>query len=341
MEYVRLGKTGLQVSRICLGCMSFGTPGWNGWNWLLDEDAAEPFFKTAVEQGVNFFDTADSYSAGKSEEIMGKWLKQYANRDEVVIATKVFGGRADRPNMRGLSHKHIQQACEDSLRRLGVETIDLYQIHRFDPNTPLEETLFTLHQLVVQGKVRYIGASLMYVWQFMRALHVADQHGWTRFVSMQNHYNLLYREEERDMIPLCQAEGVGMIPWSPLARGVLARQPEGDASQRAEVDDLLKFYQLPGDNEIITEVNRIAQLRGMKPAQIALAWMFSKPVVAAPIVGVSKLSHLEDAIDAVGVQLTQEEIDTLERFYQPKPTLGITMPYSIPRPGAVHDRPAL
>ncbi len=340
MEYTCLGKTGLRVSRICLGCMSFGQPGWLNWDWVLDEEASAPFFRRAVEMGINFFDTADSYSGGRSEEITGRWLKEYANRDEIVIATKVYFG-PDRPNMSGLSRKHIQQACEASLRRLGVDTIDLYQIHRLDPHTPIEETLEALNQLVVQGKVRYIGASSMYAWEFMRALGTADRHGWARFMSMQNLYNLLYREEERDMQPLCEAEGVGMIPWSPLARGLLARGPEDFGTQitpRAESDALLQHYHEPQDREIIQQVAVIAQQRGITPAQVALAWLLSRPALAAPILGVSKLRHLEDAVGAVDVHLTADEIAALERPYQARPSLGITPPFRFPRPGAVHDR---
>jgi aryl-alcohol dehydrogenase-like predicted oxidoreductase len=340
MEYTNLGRTGLRVSRICLGCMSFGTPGWLDWDWVLDEDAAEPFFRRAVELGINFFDTADSYSGGRSEAITGRWLKEYARRDEVVIATKVFFGPGDRPNMHGLSRKHIQQACEASLRRLGVETIDLYQIHRLDPRTPLEETLAALDQLVVQGKVRYIGASSMYAWEFMRALGLSDQHGWARFVSMQNHYNLLYREEEREMLPLCEAQGIGVIPWSPLARGALARKPAGaqTPTSRSASDEILRFYQAPQDAEIAEAVAQIAERRGVKPAQVALAWLLSKPALAAPIVGASRLQHLEDAAAAVDIKLTVEEIAALERPYRPKPTLGITPPFRYPELGAVHDR---
>lgn len=338
MEYTYLGKTGLRVSRICLGCMSFGQPGWLNWDWVLDEEASAPFFRRAVELGINFFDTADSYSGGRSEEITGRWLKEYAIRDEVVIATKVYFGPGERPNMSGLSRKHIQQACEASLRRLGVETIDLYQIHRLDPHTPIEETLDALNQLVVQGKVRYIGASSMYAWEFMRAIGIADRHGWARFVSMQNLYNLLYREEERDMMPLCEAEGVGVIPWSPLARGLLARRPDNANTARAESDGLIQHYHSPQDREIIARVADAAGQRGVTPSQVALAWLLSKPALAAPILGVSKLQHLEDAVGAVDIQLTREEIDALERPYQAKPSLGITPPFRFPRPGAVHDR---
>ncbi|HEX2623401.1 MAG TPA: aldo/keto reductase [Phototrophicaceae bacterium] len=337
MQYRSLGKTGLQVSKIALGCMSFGTPGWLNWGWVLDEAAAEPFFRRAVELGINFFDTADSYSDGRSEEITGRWLKKYAHRDEVVIATKVFFGPGDRPNRNGLSRKRIQQACENSLRRLGVETIDLYQIHRLDPRTPIEETLSALDHLVRQGKVRYIGAASMYAWEFMRALGLADQNGWARFISMQNHYNLLYREEERDMLPLCEAEGIGVIPWSPLARGLLARPPD-ESTSRAESDELIRWYQTPADQAVIEQVANVAQQRGVKPSQIALAWLLSKPAVAAPIVGVSKLHHLEEIAAGVDLQLTEAEIQQLEAPYRPKPCLGITPPFHSPQPGAVHDR---
>lgn len=339
MEYTYLGKTGLQVSRIGLGCMSFGTPGWLGWDWVLDEAGAEPFFRQAVELGINFFDTADTYSGGCSEEITGKWLKKYANRDEVVIATKVFFGPCDRPNQQGLSRKHIQQACEASLRRLGVETIDLYQIHRLDPHTPLEETLAALDHLVTQGKVRYLGASSMYAWQFMQALGLAERKGWARFVAMQNLYNLLYREEEREMAPLCAAEGVGMIPWSPLARGLLSR-PSGavQPTARSESDPLLALFGSAADQAIMTRVQQLAEQRDCPPAQVALAWLLAQPAVAAPIVGVSKLSHLTDAAAAVTVRLTAAELDRLEEPYQPKPHAGITPPYAYPKAGAVHDR---
>lgn len=339
MEYTYLGKTGLKVSRICLGCMSFGTPGWLQWDWLLDEAAAEPIFRRAVELGINFFDTADTYSAGQSEVITGRWLKKYADRDEIVIATKVFFGPGDRPNRSGLSRKHIQQACEASLKRLGVEAIDLYQIHRLDPHTPVEETLAALDQLVTQGKVRYIGASSMYAWQFMRALGLAERRGWARFVSMQNLYNLLYREEEREMIPLCEAEGVGLIPWSPLARGLLARANQPQAvTGRSTSDPLLGLLSSPGHHAIIAQVIQLAEQRGVTPAQIALAWLLSKPAVAAPIVGAAKLRHLEEAVAAVDVKLTRAECAALEQPYQPKPHLGITPPYQFPPAGAVHDR---
>ncbi len=329
MEYTYLGKTGLEVSRIGLGCMSFGTPGWLNWDWILDEDAAAPFFRKAIEAGISFFDTANTYSLGRSEEITGRWLKEYAQRDEIVIATKIWPS---------LSRKNIQQACEASLRRLGVEVIDLYQIHRADPHTPIEETLDALDQLVKQGKVRYIGASSLYAWEFMRAIGIAHQHGWAHFVAMQNQYNLLYREEERDMLPLCEAEGVGVIPWSPLARGWLTRPASSAPTSRAAADPLMQLYGTPADLKIIETVVNLAEQRGVSPAQIALAWLLANPVVTAPIVGVSKLAHLDDAISAVEVQLTADEIALLEANYQPKPTVGITPPFKMPSAGAVHDR---
>jgi aryl-alcohol dehydrogenase-like predicted oxidoreductase len=321
--------------------MSLGTPGWLGWDWVLDEQAAAPFFRRAVELGVNFFDTADSYSNGRSEEITGRWLKEYANRDEVVIATKVFFGVGDRPNMSGLSRKHIQQSCEASLRRLGVEVIDLYQIHRLDPHTPMEEMLSALDQLVRQGKVRYIGASSMYAWQFMKALGLSDRHGWARFISMQNQYNLLYREEEREMVPLCESEGVGMIPWSPLARGLLARRPTvatQETTARAASDALVKIYQRTQDQQIVERVCTLAEKHHVRLGQIALAWLLSRPALVAPIIGASKLHHLEEAVAAVDIRLTSEEIETLETPYQPKPSFGITPPFNYPKPGSLHDR---
>jgi len=325
MEYTRLGETGVQVSRICLGCMSYGTPEWRP--WVLDEEAAGPFFRRAVEAGVNFFDTANMYSLGRSEEVTGRWLRELANLDEVVIATKVFFPFSGRPNMGGLSRKHIQQACEDSLRRLGVETIDLYQIHRLDPNTPVEETLAALDQLVAQGKVRYIGASSMYAWEFLHALRVSDANGLARFVSMQNHYNLVYREEEREMLPLCETEGVSCIPWSPLARGMLAgtRTKLGDDSTtRSETDGLDQIlYNEPSDWDVVEAVKKVAEARGAKPAQVALAWLLSRPAVAAPIIGATKLPQLDDAIEAVGIQLEESEIAALEAPYQAHPVKGM------------------
>ncbi len=330
MEYTRLGSTGVQVSRICLGCMSYGSAQWRP--WVLEEEDSAPFFRRAIEAGVNFFDTADMYSLGRSEEVTGRWLREYGNRDELVIATKVFFPMTDRPNMGGLSRKHIQQACEDSLRRLGVETIDLYQIHRLDPHTPLEETLAALDQLVRQGKVRYIGASSMYAWEFQRALCVSERNGLARFVSMQNHYNLVYREEEREMMPLCETEGVSSIPWSPLARGLLAgtRKKLGDDSTtRSESDGLDQIlYDQPSDWDVVEAVKGVAAKREVKPAQIALAWLLSRPAVAAPIIGATRLAHLDDAIEATGIALEADEIAALEAPYQPHPVKGLAPPRS-------------
>ena len=329
MEYVTLGRTGMQVSRLCLGCMSYGSPDWRP--WVLGADAAAPFFRRAVEAGINFFDTADMYSLGASEEVTGRLLREYAVRDEVVIATKVFFPMNDRPNRGGLSRKHVQQACEASLRRLGVEAIDLYQIHRLDPRTPVEETLAALDALVRQGKVRAIGASSMYAWELMRALAISEREGLARFATMQNHYNLVYREEEREMLPLCELEDVAVIPWSPLARGMLAgtRQQLGDASTaRSESDGLDQIlYDQPSDWDVVEAVRAVAKQRGVAPARIALAWLLSRPAVTAPIVGTTKLAHLDDALGALEIELDVDEVATLEAPYRPHPVKGIA-----PRP---------
>jgi aryl-alcohol dehydrogenase-like predicted oxidoreductase len=328
MKYTFLGHTGVTVSRICLGCMSYGTPDWRP--WIHDAEASAPFFKAAVEAGINFFDTADMYSLGVSEEVTGRWLREYANLDEIVLATKVYFPMSDRPNMGGLSRKHIQQACEDSLRRLGVDTIDLYQIHRLDPNTPMEEMLAALDHLVTQGKVRYIGASSMYAWQFQKLLSLSDQHHWARFVSMQNHYNLVYREEEREMIPLCSDAGVAVIPWSPLARGMLAgtRSKLGDTSTSRSSSDGLDqiLYDQPSDWDVVDAVKKVASERGESPARIALAWLIAKPGVTAPIVGATKLKHLEDAVAAVDIELSEAEVEALEAPYRAHPVRGLTPP---------------
>ena len=329
METTYLGRTGVQVSRICLGCMSYGSPTWRP--WVLDEAAARPIFRRATEAGVNFFDTADMYSLGESERVTGKLLREFSSLNEVVIATKVFFLMNDRPNSGGLSRKHIQQACEDSLRRLGVECIDLYQIHRLDSHTPIEETLAALNHLVEQGKVRYIGASSAYAWEFARALSISDHRGWARFVTMQNHYNLIYREEEREMLPLCEYEGVAVIPWSPLARGLLAgtRRTLDDkrATTRAGSDPLAEMlYDQPSDWDVVAAVTAVARERGVEPAQMALAWLLSHPVVAAPIVGATQLSHLDSAIAAVGIQLSDEEVRLLEAPYVPHPVRGLAPP---------------
>jgi 1-deoxyxylulose-5-phosphate synthase len=325
MKYTRLGQTGVQISRLCLGCMSYGSNSWRP--WILDADASAPFFRRAVELGINFFDTADAYSRGVSEEITGRWLREYANRDEIVIATKVFFPENDRPNMGGLSRKHVQQACDASLRRLGVDVIDLYQIHRLDPHTSLDEMLEGLDGLVRQGKVRYIGASSMYAWQFMRALATSDRRGLARFVSMQNHYNLVYREEEREMLPLCESENVSLIPWSPLARGMLSgtRAKLGDdATTRSKSDGLDQvLYDQASDWDVVDAVRKVAEQRGARPAQVALAWLLSRSAVAAPIIGATKLEHLDDAVAALDVVLTPEEIAALEAPYQPHPVKGL------------------
>jgi aryl-alcohol dehydrogenase-like predicted oxidoreductase len=325
MKTTTLGATGVTVSRIALGCMSYGTSSWRP--WVLDEEDARPFYRRAIEAGINFFDTSDMYSLGVSEEVTGRALKEYGHREELVIATKVFFPWGEGPNLGGLSRKHIVEACEASLRRLGIDAIDLYQIHRWDPKTPLEETLAALDHLVHSGKVRYIGASSGWAWQMARALGLSDQHGWARFVSMQNHYNLIYREEEREMIPLCEAEGVGVIPWSPLARGHLAgaRKSLSDRSSttRAKTDSYgHDLYGGPGDAEVIEAVNAIASERGASPAEISLAWLLSKPAVTAPIVGATKLEHLDAAVRAVDLELEEEEIGRLEAPYRPHEIRG-------------------
>lgn len=334
MEYVKLGTSGLDVSRVALGCMSYGTPSWRP--WVLDADAARPFFRRAVELGINFFDTADMYSLGVSEEVTGRWLREFARLDEVVLATKVFFPMSDGPNMAGLSRKHIVQACEASLRRLGVETIDLYQIHRFDPATPIEETLAALDHLVRQGKVRYLGASSMYAYQLMGMLSVSERNGWARFVSMQNHYNLIYREEEREMLPLCRSEGLGVIPWSPLARGILAgnRSPDSEPeTTRGATDGLDKlWYGQPSDWEVVNALRAVAANRDLAPAQVALAWVASRPGVTAPILGATRLSHLDDAVAALDVQLSPEEVQALEEMYRPHTVVGMQPPRSITNP---------
>ena len=329
MQYTTLGSTGMKVSRICLGCMSYGSSGWRP--WVLGADDAAPFFRRAVEAGINFFDTADMYSLGASEEVTGRMLREYARRDEAVIATKVYFPMNDRPNMGGLSRKHIQQACDDSLKRLGVDVIDLYQIHRLDPDTPVEETLAALDQLVRQGKVRAIGASSMYAWELMRSLAASERHGLARFATMQNHYNLVYREEEREMLPLCEFEGIGVIPWSPLARGMLAgtRVRLGDSSTtRSQSDGLDQvLYDQPSDWDVVEAVKAVAKRRGVTPAQVALAWLLSRPAVVAPIVGATRLAHLDDAVGALDLELSREEVAELEAPYRPHPVKGLS-----PRP---------
>jgi aryl-alcohol dehydrogenase (NADP+) len=324
MQYTNLGRTGLQVSRICLGMMTYGTPRWR--DWVLDEDASRPIIRRAVELGINFFDTADMYSLGVSEEVTGRALRDFARRDEVVIATKVFNAMSDDPNDRGLSRKHIMAAIDNSLRRLGIDYVDLYQIHRWDYATPIEETMEALHDVVKAGKARYIGASSMYAWQFAQAIYLADRRGWTRFVSMQNHLNLVYREEEREMIPLCQAEGIGVIPWSPLARGFLtgSRTRAGwGVTTRAKSDTMAQdMYYADSDFSIVDRVAALAERRSAKPAQIALAWLLHRPGITAPIIGASKLNHLEDAVAALEIDLSPEEMAQLEEPYVPHRVLG-------------------
>ena len=325
MQYTKLGCTGASVSRICLGCMSYGAKSWR--QWVLDEDEARPFFRRAIEAGINFFDTADVYSLGVSEEITGRALREFAHGEEIVLATKVFNAMGPGQNMSGLSRKHIIQACEASLRRLGVETIDLYQIHRYDPLTPIEETLAALDHLVHSGKVRYLGASSMFAWQFARMLSTSERNGWARFVSMQNHYNLLYREEEREMLPLCAAERIAVIPWSPLARGLLAggRNAPGDrtTTTRAATDDFgHTLYDEADDWALVDAVRAVAVERGVSMSEVALAWLLSKSVVTAPIVGATKLAHLDAAIRAIDLALSPGEITRLEAAYRPHPIRG-------------------
>lgn len=319
MQYVNLGRTGLKVSRVCLGTMTYGDPGWRP--WVLPEDAGRPFIKHALECGINFFDTADMYSRGVSEEVVGRALGDFATRDTVVLATKAYYPMSDDPNDRGLSRKHLLSAIDASLGRLRTDYVDLYQIHRWDEDTPIEETLSVLHDIVKSGKARYIGASSMAAWQFAKALYLADRHGWTRFVSMQNHYNLVYREEEREMLPLCREEGIGVIPWSPLARGFLAgnrRAVDKGDTARAKGDDFAhKLYYADSDFKIVDRVVALAQARGVKPAQIALAWLLHQPGVTAPIVGATKMEQLDQAIAALDIMLTPEELAQLEELYQP------------------------
>ncbi|OPC78583.1 alcohol dehydrogenase [Embleya scabrispora] len=321
MEYVKLGSTGLDVSRICLGCMSYGVPERGSHPWTLPEDAARPLIRRAVEAGINFFDTANIYSDGTSEEIVGRALADFARRDEIVIATKLNGRMRPGPNAAGLSRKAVLTEIDNSLRRLGTDYVDLYQIHRWDTATPIEETMEALHDVVKAGKARYIGASSMYAWQFAKAQYTAERHGWTRFVSMQNHLNLLYREEEREMLPLCADQGVGVIPWSPLARGRLTRDWGAD-SARSETDEFGKTLYGEADRPIVEAVAEIAGERGVSRAQVALAWIASRPGVTAPIVGAGKPVHVDDAVAALSLTLTAAEVDRLERPYTPRPVAG-------------------
>ena len=323
MQFTHLGKSGLNVSRLCLGCMTYGDPNWRP--WTLGEADARPFFKKALELGINFFDTADMYSLGVSEMVTGKLLREMAKMEEIVLATKVHFPMSDGPNMGGLSRKHIVQGCEASLKRLGVETIDLYQIHRFKSPVPIEETLAALDHLVRQGKVRYIGASSGYAWQMAKALSVSERHGWARFVSMQNHYNLLYREEEREMIPLCVSEGVGIIPWSPLARGRLARTTPSASKGTIRADNdnyAVELYDQKSDEVVITAVRTVAAEIGVSPAEVSLAWLLSRPGVAAPIIGASKVEQLDTAVRSLELTLSPEQIARIEAPYEPHPVRG-------------------
>ncbi|MFJ3648017.1 aldo/keto reductase [Streptomyces murinus] len=321
MQYVKLGSTGLDVSRVCLGCMTYGVPERGNHEWTLTEETARPLIRQALEAGITFFDTANVYSDGTSEEIVGRALKDFAHRDDIVLATKVHGRMRPGPNGAGLSRKAIMTEIDHSLRRLGTDYVDLYQIHRYDHATPIEETMEALHDVVKAGKARYIGASSMYAWEFSKAQYTAERHGWTKFVSMQDHYNLLYREEEREMLPLCVDQGVGVLPWSPLARGRLTRD-WGTVTERSEHDVFGgKLYQ-EGDRAIVEAVTRIAGERGVSRAQVALAWLLHQSPVTAPIVGAGKPRHLEDAVAAVELTLSDKEIEELERPYTPRAISG-------------------
>ena len=330
MEYVSLGKTGLRVSRICLGCMSYGAPAAGELKagrhaWVLNEEESQPYFRQALDLGINFFDTANVYSGGVSEKVLGRFLKAHTLRDTIVVATKVYGVMREEPNGRGLSRKAILYELEQSLRRLETDYIDLYQIHRWDYETPIEETLEALHDAVKSGKVRYIGASSMFAWQFTQALYLADLHGWTHFVSMQNHYNLLYREEEREMLPLCRAEGIGVIPWSPLARGRLARPWQVEKTKRFETDGFGKSLYAKTeamDRPVVDRLTQMAVERGVSHATLALAWMLSKPGITAPIVGATQPNHLTEAVAALSLRLTPQEIAALEEPYVPHLVAG-------------------
>jgi aryl-alcohol dehydrogenase-like predicted oxidoreductase len=324
MDYVKFGRTGLEVSRLCLGCMSYGDPARGNHAWTLDEAKSRPFIRKALDLGINFFDTANVYSDGTSEEILGRALKDFAAREDVVIATKVNGRMRPGPNGQGLSRKAIMQEIDASLRRLGTDYVDLYQIHRWDYKTPIEETMEALHDIVRAGKARYIGASSMYAWQFAKALHVAERNGWTRFVSMQNYVNLLYREEEREMLPLCKAEGIAVIPWSPMARGRLTRDWD-ESSARLETDEFGKgLYKNTGDadRKVVERVAEIARERNVPRAQVALAWVLQKSPVTAPIVGATRTEHLDDAVAALALKLTPEEVRRLEEPYVPHAVVG-------------------
>ncbi|MBJ6642264.1 aldo/keto reductase [Streptomyces sp. BSE7-9] len=321
MQYVKLGSTGLEVSRVCLGCMTYGDPGRGNHEWTLDEEASRPLIRQALEAGITFFDTANVYSDGTSEEIVGRALRDFARRDDVVLATKAHGRMRPGPGGAGLSRKAIMTELDHSLRRLGTDYVDLYQIHRWDPHTPVEETMEALHDVVKAGKVRYIGASSMYAWQFSKAQYTAELRGWTRFVSMQNHYNLLYREEEREMLPLCADQGVGVLPWSPLARGRLTRD-WGVTTERSATDRFGSTLYQEGDRAIVEAVARVAEARGVPRAQVGLAWLLHQDTVTAPVVGAAKPSHIEDAVAAVDLALTDKELEELAEPYTPHPVAG-------------------
>jgi aryl-alcohol dehydrogenase-like predicted oxidoreductase len=321
MDYVKLGATGLAVSRVCLGCMSYGVPERGTHPWTLDEETSRPFIKAALEAGINFFDTANMYSDGTSEEIVGRALADFARRDEIVLATKVFHRMSPGPNGAGLSRKAILAEIDNSLRRLRTDYVDLYQIHRWDHTTPIEETMEALHDVVKAGKARYIGASSMYTWQFATAQFTADLNGWTRFVSMQPHYNLLYREEEREMLPFCLDQGVGVIPWSPMARGKLTRDWAA-GSGRQDTDEVLRDLYLESDRSIVDAVGQVASARGVSRARVALAWVARNPVVTAPIIGATQPEHLTDAIEALTIELSDDEVATLEAPYTARPVAG-------------------
>ena len=326
MEYKNLGKSGLKVSRICLGCMTYGVSDRGAHSWTLDEEKSRPLIRQAIELGINFFDTANTYSDGTSEEFVGRALKDFARREEIVVATKVYFPMREGPNARSLSRKAIMTEIDASLRRLGMDYVDLYQIHRWDKTTPIEETLEALHDVIKAGKARYIGASSMFAWQFSKALYMADSYGWSRFVSMQNHYNLINREEEREMLPLCASEGIGVIPWSPLARGRLTRDWD-ETTNRTETDEFGKTLYtsaVDSDRKVVERVAEVAAKRGVPRAQVALAWLLSKPFMTAPIVGASKPNHLEDAVAAVSLKLSEEEITKLEEPYVPHPVVGFS-----------------
>lgn len=324
MEYVNLGRSGLKASRLCLGMMSYGTPTWRP--WVLDEAASRPFVQKALEAGINFFDTSNMYSQGMSEEVTGRALRDFARREEVVIATKVFFPTGDSPNQRGTSRVHILNAVDASLRRLGTDYIDLYQIHRWDYTTPVEETLEALHDVVKAGKARYIGASSMYAWQFTKSLYLANLHGWTRFISMQNHYNLVYREEEREMLPLCKAEGIGILPWSPLARGFLAgnrEQPQTSETERARTDTFAhEYYYRENDYAVLARLKDLASRMGYSPAQLALAWILHQPGITSPIIGATKMYQFDELLHTLEIRLSPDDLKYLEEVYTPHPVLG-------------------